>query len=98
MARSAVTFAGHVDGGPLLLLIVEVLVIGDSLAIVEALEAILLNGGKVDKDILATIFWSDETEPLVAEELDGAVERHGREIELVKLWRQCERFVIDGYD
>jgi hypothetical protein len=59
-----------------LLLVVKLLVVGDSLSFVEALEAILVDLGKVNKDVLASVFRGDEAETLVAEELDGTVESH----------------------
>jgi len=48
--RLAVSLAGHVGGRPLLLLVVKALVVRDSLSVVEGLEAVLVDGAKVDKD------------------------------------------------
>jgi hypothetical protein len=59
-----------------LLLVIELLVKGDSLVFVEALESVLVDGGKVDKDIVTSVFGSDEAETLVTEELYLSVASH----------------------
>ena len=56
--------------------IIELLLEGDSLSLVEALESILHDGGKVDEDVFTSIFGGDETETLVTEELYLSVDRH----------------------
>ena len=77
LAGSSVTVSGHVGGRPLLLNVVVLLVVSYSLAVVEALEALLVDGGEVDEDIVGAVGGGDEAEPLVAEELDGALVSHG---------------------
>jgi hypothetical protein len=61
-----------------LLGIIELLVKGDSLSFVEALESVLHDGGKVDKDVFTSVFGGDEAETLVTEELNLSVARHDK--------------------
>lgn len=73
-ADDAVSPSRHVAGRPLFFLIVELLVERDALALVERFVAVLVDLGVVDKDVFRAIVRGDETEALVAEELDGSLE------------------------
>jgi hypothetical protein len=76
LARSSVTVSDDVASGPLALLVIVLFFEGDSLALVQALESILLDGRKVDEDILTSIIGGDEPESLVREELYFTGQRH----------------------
>jgi hypothetical protein len=75
-AGFAISVSSDVRGGPLLLGVIELLVKGDSLSFVEGLESVLVDGGKVDKDVFTTVFGGDEAETLVTEELYLSVASH----------------------
>lgn len=73
----AIAVAGDVAGLVLLLLITPGEVVGDGLSLVEGAEALLVDDGLVDENILGAILGGDETETLLGvEELDGALEGH----------------------
>jgi hypothetical protein len=76
LARGSVSVAGDVGSRPLLLGVVVLGIVGDSLAFVQALEAILLDLGEVDKDVLAAISRGDEAEALIGEKLDSSGVSH----------------------
>ena len=61
------------------------LVVRDRLALVQALEAILVDRREMDEDVVGPVLGRDEPEPLVAEELDSALVRHDRSGSV--LWR-----------
>eukprot|EP00978_Attheya_sp_CCMP212_P027746 scaffold93667_cov48-Attheya_sp.AAC.1 len=67
----AIALAIDIRGGPLALLVVEGLVEGDGLSIIQALESFSVDGRKVNKDVFAAVFWGDETVSLLGKELDG---------------------------
>jgi hypothetical protein len=66
----SVALSIDVDRAPTFLLVVKLLIVGDSLVIVQALETVLVDGGKVHKDVLAAIVGCDEAVALFTEELD----------------------------
>jgi len=66
----SVALSVNVDRAPALLLVVKLLVVRDSLVVVQALETVLVDGRKMNKDVLASIIGSDETVSLFTEELD----------------------------
>ena len=68
--------AGHVGGGGLALLLVVDAVVVDGLALVQGLEALLVDGGEVDEHVLTTVGRGDEPEPLLGEELDATLHGH----------------------
>eukprot|EP00579_Thalassiosira_antarctica_P031853 CAMPEP_0201991214 /NCGR_PEP_ID=MMETSP0905-20130828/57_1 /ASSEMBLY_ACC=CAM_ASM_000554 /TAXON_ID=420261 /ORGANISM="Thalassiosira antarctica, Strain CCMP982" /LENGTH=88 /DNA_ID=CAMNT_0048545545 /DNA_START=293 /DNA_END=556 /DNA_ORIENTATION=- len=76
LTGGAITVSGNIGGGPLLLDIIELFVELDGLSLVQGLESLLVDGGEVDEDILASVLGGDETESLVGEELDRAVGCH----------------------
>ena len=79
LPRRPVAVPRDVARAPLALPVVELLVVGDGLALVQDLEAVLVDGREVDEDVLAAVLGGDEPEPLVAEELDyGMGGRCGR--------------------
>jgi hypothetical protein len=76
LAGGAITVTIHIGSRPLALDIIELLVELNSLAIVKTLEAILVDGGKVNENVLTSISGGDETESLVAEKLDSSLQCH----------------------
>jgi len=76
LSGSSITIASHIGSRPLFLDFVVLLIVSDSFAFIETFVSILVNGGKMHKDIFRTILRCNESEPLVREELDGAVESH----------------------
>ena len=66
----AITLSVNVDRTPALLLVVELLIVGNSLVVVQTLETVLVDGRKVNKDVLASIIGCDETVSLFSEKLD----------------------------
>ena len=87
LGRHAVAVAVDVRGGGLALSVVPDHVEGDGLALVQRLEAVLLDRREMHKHVLAAIVGGDKPKTLlVVEELHGAGLRHGGRWSF--LWRK----------
>lgn len=82
LPRGTIPVTSYIGRAPLLLGIIERGVVRDSLAFIERLETLGINGREVDKDILSTALGGNEAESLVTEKLDGSFVRHGRKMRL----------------
>lgn len=58
-AGNSIALSRHVDRGPLLLLVIELLIERDGLVLVEGLESFLVDGREMHKYILGSIVGSD---------------------------------------
>jgi len=77
LGLDAITVAGNVGGGVLLLLVVPLEVEGDGLALVQGAETLGIDGGLMDENILRAISGGDEAETLLGvEKFDGSLGSH----------------------
>lgn len=73
----AVAVAGDVGGGHLALLVVPNGIVGDGLTFVQGAEALRVDDGLMDENVLGAIGWADEAEALLGvEKLDGSLTGH----------------------
>ena len=76
LTRLTVTVASDVGRGSLAFLFIIDRIVIDSLAFVQRLEALLVDGGEVDEDVFTTISGGDEAESLLGEKFDGSLTGH----------------------
>lgn len=77
LTRNAITLAGNVGSAAFALAIIELNIVGNRLTFVQRLEAICVDCGEVDEDIISTVSRSDEAKTLLwVEELDGTLKGH----------------------